>query len=372
MDSLSKRRRIWFFCTGVLLPAACIAYALAGGAVSASPLWQSGALWVYASLILGNPALTALLPLMLFSMTCLTLVTVSPRLGKHLLLRAGIYAGVPLSIAILATTVVATGIITLVIACIVGFLFGVGLFLTAELVSNWRRFSILQLMIVTAAVAFITAMASYVHWEKNLYMLTWSVFMFVIASAPTLNAVTYIHASLWLYRATAAVATTYVRFAWACFSVGWLTAALYSWRVAVEMALEEYARLPANPNCYVSSAAANGHRWLVGTNQVPPGLPVNLQMKRLKALEACCLTAVPGCHAKLRWTYDRVGPSLAVVCRVHRCFADFTYLMLKPWEWMAIVVCRLAQVSDSRIYEIYEANGQDPPMARESVGSGLF
>ncbi len=119
--------------------------------------------------------------------------------------------------------------------------------------------------------------------------------------------------------------------------VGWVTwaaVAIGSLRIVLKQSLQRYASLPDQPppqTCYVATAAAGGHRWLVDDRQV----------RRLKAFEWWLRDVCPTGHRGLRQVYDRWGPPLAG--RLDRAWkADVAYLTLKPAEYFAVVVLRWA------------------------------
>lgn len=60
---------------------------------------------------------------------------------------------------------------------------------------------------------------------------------------------------------------------------------------------------------------------------------VNAQLRYLKCGELMIKTALPRLHRRMRLIYDTLGPPLAR-CLVWPIFADITYLLLKPAEWM--------------------------------------
>jgi hypothetical protein len=125
--------------------------------------------------------------------------------------------------------------------------------------------------------------------------------------------------------------------------LAWLAAYLGAWRTSFIWMLQEYARLPttAPTGCYISTAAARGHRWLVRSEACVSRdgsvHRVNDQMRFLKAGELLLTSVSPSAHRACRWVYDRVGPLLAAAL-VHPVLADVAYLLLKPPEWL----CRMA------------------------------
>jgi hypothetical protein len=103
---------------------------------------------------------------------------------------------------------------------------------------------------------------------------------------------------------------------------------------------EIYAALPPQPppDCYIATAAAQGHPQVVCSRTVHrvdgKSMQVNGQLQVLKFAELALLSVNPRLHIFLRRIYDVVGKFLA--SRIHNPFlADFAYLMLKPFEWLA-------------------------------------
>jgi len=121
--------------------------------------------------------------------------------------------------------------------------------------------------------------------------------------------------------------------------VTWLAAFLGACRTSVLWMLQEYAKLPTTPpeGCYVATAAARGHRRLVGAEEYagPSGkvYRVNDQMRYLKTAELLLAALSPPAHRTCRRVYDRIGPVLAARL-VSPLLADGAYLSLKPAEWL--------------------------------------
>ena len=118
----------------------------------------------------------------------------------------------------------------------------------------------------------------------------------------------------------------------------WLTGFAAAWACSVYQMLQLYAALPTNPpDCYIATAAAQGHPGLVGSHPVrlPGGmLRVNAQLQTLKAAELAILSLAPGFHHPLRAAYDLGGRFLAR--RLNQpVLADLAYISLKPAEWCA-------------------------------------
>ena len=104
-------------------------------------------------------------------------------------------------------------------------------------------------------------------------------------------------------------------------AIGSIAAYLAAWPGAVMLALHEYSKLPTSPpmGCYVCTAAAKGHPWLVRATPVTLAdgrvMRVNRQMRVLKAGEMVLADCCPGLHRVLRRVYDAVGPRLAARVR---------------------------------------------------------
>src|SRR5262249_50065016 len=77
-------------------------------------------------------------------------------------------------------------------------------------------------------------------------------------------------------------------------ATGWLVAHVCAWRVSYVLMMQEYSRLPKTPpGCFVCTAAARGHPWLVGSREyrLADGAVcrMNDQLRRLKAFELLLL-----------------------------------------------------------------------------------
>jgi hypothetical protein len=122
--------------------------------------------------------------------------------------------------------------------------------------------------------------------------------------------------------------------------VAWLAAYAVAWRYDILKMYELYAALPPQPppDCYIATAATQGHPRVVGSRLVQradgKSMQVNGQLQVLKFAEQALLAVNPRWHTALRRIYDVVGKSLAR--RIRSPFlADIAYLLLKPFEWLA-------------------------------------
>jgi hypothetical protein len=133
----------------------------------------------------------------------------------------------------------------------------------------------------------------------------------------------------------------------------------------------EYAKLPTKPpdDCYVTTAAANGHRWFVRSKAIrfDSGAVkrVNRQLAVFKAAELALRTLSPPAHRILRRVYDFLGPKAAA--RIQSpFFADVAYVALKPFELVALVVLFVFLGANLRIVNRFYNRDDSLGRAKES------
>ena len=313
---------------GVILPAACFV-----AAKGFTPDWQSGDLADYATLLLSWKAARAFYPLLLYCMTSMTLMVVAPeRFCKFLLIRFGIYTGVVLACQYFLILIFASAhtvgwpfqtlVAPTVALGIWGFTWSLCRVLDAS-VSDRSTKPIILFAVVTVFLCM--TMPPLLFFLPAAGSTTWA----IIAYAFMTYRIIQHRGGRWQY----SLAQLLGLFSWFAVYFG-------AWRLSVRFMLEEYAKLPttAPPGCYVCTAAARGHRRIVGAEEVlgPSGgaLRVNDQMRHLKCFELVWAKVDPHGHRACRWCYDRIGP-VAATLLVHPLLADLTYLALKPPEWIA-------------------------------------
>lgn len=125
----------------------------------------------------------------------------------------------------------------------------------------------------------------------------------------------------------------------------WLAGFAAAWAVSVYKMIETYNALPTQPppDCYIATAAARGHTFIVGSQPVhrkTSTLMVNRQLQTLKCAELALQALAPRLHRTLRFLYDIIGPPLARRL-THPLLADLAYLSLKPAELMARFALRI-------------------------------
>jgi len=350
------------------MPAICVGIASSnsgGGSFASLTPWQSGQTETYVALYVAGRPLIIFIPFFLFSMVGLTAVIFRGAFRNQNWTKGAIYSGVLLSSIYFVLFCITHSLASIIAALIAGPLLALVVWLASILFRQWKnRISITYLMIATAVVA--VAMALILRMDQPFYSLMGFplvAFWVLVIACPTLNCVTY-------WRLAAAIMTEdFARveqsrkpsgrmlLSWLVAAGSWITAYWLSVRQAIEWTLEEYQKLPTTqPDCYVCSAAANGHAKWVGSNRIktPQGLViVNLQMQRLKALELMATVICPRALRPIRAVYDLFGPTIARRCASNRWCADITFLLLKPVEWLAVVVAWGVGISAASISRLY-------------------
>lgn len=115
-----------------------------------------------------------------------------------------------------------------------------------------------------------------------------------------------------------------------------------AWWVSIHSMLNKYYQLPTEPpDCFIATAAAQGHRGFVKSSEAELSngrvINVNDQLKRLKGGELVLKASLPKLHRTIRLIYNAVGPVLAK-CLKNPFAADIVYVLLKPFEWFACVL----------------------------------
>lgn len=329
-------------------PGCAVILALAGPAVlalfavvSEEPHWQSGELSAYATLVLRN-SIYVFAPLMLYATICLALGAYRGEAAlAYFVIRFGVYSGILLSVQpVVLYMILAVGAASggpeagLIFAGLMALgsaeiLLPLSMAWVIEDSTNRRARWTLGISAATLiAVTLLIGPA-----------------MFVVApvvAAPLWTIVAYVRVSRAVYRRHGGRGQ--YRLIDLIGLLTWSSVYLASWRLSVTLALEKYATLPKTPpRCYVCTAAARGHRWLVQSDSVRSEdgavFFANRQMRRLKGAELVLLITVPRLHGAMRAVYDRLGPPLAR--RIgHPLAADLAYLALKPVEWLATLAAR--------------------------------
>lgn len=361
LERPSVQLRIKFFITGVILPGVCfVAAAIWKGIASTETPWQSGKLVDYVAMLLQWPGFAPFLPLVLYGAVSLGIWCFRPESSGRFAVRLGIYSGTIVSTQFMLLVMVGSLFASWFAAVVACAILAAVVFAIDKLLSRSKRFQIWHIMLLTTIVACLSVLARLL--ELDFTGIIFAVPFLFLAATPTLTPVTFLRASIFISEQVRRPDSSNHRpKLWPLFAIGWLAAWLASWRWAVHVMLDEYSKLPTtNPNCYVSSAAANGHPQWVGSCENPrSGMVVNDQMRRLKFLEIALQAMAPPLHQRLRSLYDRIGPPLARQCKRSIWLADLSYIMLKPAEWLALGLRAALNIDAGFIRRIYHDTRDD-------------
>jgi len=349
----SRPAKVAFIFAAVVLPVVCFVFT---SVPDFGPDWQSGDLGAYAKLLLMPKPAAAFFPLLLYSMISMVWMVFRPEwASRRFWIRFGIYTGTILAIQyllLLAVTppgnhVEAAFIFILIVPSIAALIWGILWFLAIY----WKktrepRFARTLIVVSTALVLLVMVLTSL--WMIPILLLLfcatpWAVIAYWSMSWHILRRRTE---NRWQFSLAQLLAFVF-----------WMAAYCSAWRLAVKVMLVEYAKLPTTPppTCYIATAAARGHRWLVRAEPVGYASSgktfcVNDQMRRLKAAELVLAVTWPWMHRRCRAVYDRMGPRAAAML-VRPVLADAAYLAMKPAEWAARVALALLLAGDRGVVE---------------------
>lgn len=349
--------RIKFFLTGVVFPIVCLGLVVAGGSPSVGGAWQSGHMDDHVSVLLSVPAILPFFPLLILNFVAMSVWCFRPDTFRKGWIRIGIYSGVIVSLMFNILLAFVVAYIPLIFAVIVAPVLAFIVWATTNLFR--KRFSILYLVVITTLCS--VALAVAIPWLKTNPRI-WEVFgvalLAIIGSATVLGFITFSRVSCAIINLIFQYGevdyphpvSKRLLFGWITWAIGMAAA----WRLALYIQAIEYAKLPTQPDCYVSSAAAHGHSRFVRAVKREDEFCVNLQMKRLKFLELAMLAALPRTHRMIRLVYNRMGPRLARICQSNRWFADLSYIGLKPVEWIAESIRRVSGIPNELVARLYQ------------------
>lgn len=324
---------------GVIVPLGCFAFSFDG--FPFGPEWQSGRVADYIMLLLHAKAAWPLFPLLLYCMTAMAFVSIAPRwsISKGWV-RLGLWTGVPLAgmyAVILLVGVCEGNGDAIAIGSVVG---AVALAVTWGVVAllNWsfRRFGARRVWPVLGAILGVVALIGVLSGGSALGVILIGSIVF----GPGWAMLIYLAMAMRVGRALRELEME--RGINAAAVAGVAGGFVASWGLAIHQAIRAYQALPTSPpgGCYIASAAARGHGWLVGARRVgfAGGVYlVNRQLRRLKCAEIALAALCPSAHRLVRRVYDTVGPALARGMRC-RWVADAAYLTLWPIEKGAAVL----------------------------------
>jgi hypothetical protein len=331
------------FTAGVALPIICFLFAIAG--YPDGPDWQSGRFEDYVKLFLSARSAWPFFPLLIYSMICMLRICINPRRnGPRPFCRVGIYGGVILAAQFCVIMVISLagasdeGVIRVVGAGAIAILIPAGLL--ALLNFSFRRFGAARVWQMIAYIAVVTLLAGLLISARGVLGAVFGGAFASLIIAPGWTLATFITVAV-LIRRLPPDSSDSTRASLKFLLPAWLTAYAASWALAVQQAIRAYHDLPTTPphRCYIASAAAKGHPRFVRARHTCAGACINVQLQRLKCGEIALATLTPRLHHLIRDIYDRIGPSMASAM-IHPLLADCAYALLKPAEWMTLLLLR--------------------------------
>jgi hypothetical protein len=335
IQELSSLQQVIAVCAGILLPILAFMF----GAMF-TPEWQSKTIESYISALLTPSATWPFWPFIIFSMISLGFVVSNKNAVKHLRFRVGLYIGMlwsfqyvillPFALGEGETPVMfyitIFGTVTTLIP-----IFGCRFF--KKLSSQKKRILIFCLLIgLVIAVFWCIAIDSPAFF--------FIIFFGSLVASPFWCFTVYLLMSIYACRQYRRMksSTSIKTVKGIGLGLAYLFSYTGSWWISVKCMLIEYSKLPTEPpDCYIATAAANGHRCFVRSEDVMltsgQTMRVNAQLRYLKCGELMIKAAVPIIHRFIRVIYDAFGPVLAR-CLIWPVLADATYILLKPAEWI--------------------------------------
>ena len=318
------------------------------------PEWQDGKFSSYIDLFLQPEAsLWFLLLLANAVLSYLLLLWDTDRYAKSFIIRLGIYTGTVLALQYSLLTLLGldspSSYIYILLIYIVPLLFTR---FHRWLTSKWRASLINGILIGLGIVMLIAAMM-FIDDPLSPFLL---ILMFIGVSAPFWSFLIAFQASRWLWKYHESKLTLPRGLG----IFAWLSAYAFALRFNILKMFELYNALPTEPpNCYIATAAAQGHPRFVGSRTVVlangKSMQVNRQLQRLKAAEIALMGVSAPSHRMMRRIYDVIGRRLAAYIQ-NPLLADVAYLLLIPVEWGAFVVLKLIvpeiQSVSQRLYRL--------------------
>jgi hypothetical protein len=299
------------------------------------PEWQNGELKSYLILLLSPKASWPFFPFLAYSIVCYLLLSYDlGRYAAHWIVRFGIYTGLLLALhfSILSGLYFFNPDLSFVLLVL---LWGLPI-LTARVYSwavlRWDAKRVNRVLTIVLAIALLGLAIFGGGPTAPFYLLL----IGITIAAPVWCLLLFYRMATWLFRTYETPLTL-----WRGLGIAaWGGAYVFAWRVAILKMYELYAALPPEPppDCYIATAAAQGHPQFVGANVIVrsdgTSLRVNRQVQTLKFAELALMATLPRLHKAIRRIYDVIGKSLARKIR-NPFAADIAYLLLSPFEILA-------------------------------------
>lgn len=304
-----------------------------------APEWQRGKFSDYMLLMLSPEAAALTLPLLGYSVLAyLKLISNEESQSESIVIRFGVYTGVILAFHYSLLTALTWEEPLIALVSII-FIFLPILISTFRV---WIKNESVFRTIIFGAVAILILWSGIAAASGNTS--TSPIFFLVVLipmSAPFWCFFIALQAARWLWKYHEPKLTL----AHGLGLFAWLTAYGVALSYNISKMYELYAALPTQPpDCYIATAATNGHPIIVGSHEVQlqsgKSMRVNKQLQNLKCAELALQAAAPRLHKILRAAYDMTGKPLARKLQ-NPFLADVAYLLLKPFEWIAILALNL-------------------------------
>ena len=295
------------------------------------PEWQNGEFNSYVILFLFPQASLGFILLLAYSVICYLYLMFAPqRFAPRFVIRVGIYTGILLALQYSIISLIYSFYSFAYIIVLIWLLPFVLPPLYRWVVSKWTTAKVNQTLLILIVVSLLIGLAITRGGLPILGLIG------LTMAAPFWSLLLALRAGVWLYKNYESKLTLYRGLGLAA----WLGTYAIAWRYDIMKMFELYAALPPQPppDCYIATAAAQGHPRVVGSRLVQRAdgrsMPVNGQLQVLKLAELALLAVKPRWHTALRRMYDVGGKALAR--RIHNpLLADIAYLLLKPVEWLA-------------------------------------
>ncbi|MEM9415953.1 MAG: DUF6688 family protein [Planctomycetota bacterium] len=357
MDFLPWWVRTCYVVFGVVIPLGTFSLAEVSHSTPASGVlfvdWQSGEWYDQAAMLMGGPGAWPFYPLLMFASLCLFLLVINPKVfGRKWVVGIGLILGLVLGLqyaCIMLPAMLAANSGNYEMAdtfAIGGFLLTAGYLVANGLrmlaAVKWPegkypgRFAILE--ILSAIGAMIVCVVSMILFPLGMW------FSPVLYGLAFLSGTTRFLVTRHFDKRDGLDRPSPRGAVWVFITTALAYAA--AWPGAVALALWQYHKLPTQPpqGCYVCTAAAKGHPWLVRSVRVRLAdgsvMRVSGQMRVLKAAEWVLAERLPWLHRGVRAVYDRVGPRLAARVR-SPWSADLAWLVFAGPAAVAWVVLKL-------------------------------
>jgi len=350
-ENFSLGSRIGYALLGIVLPLVCFALSTMQSLIG--PDWQSDELSDQVGLLYGGEPLVVFYPLLLGALVALAVVLVRPLAARQsLVLRLGVYSGVALALQYFMILCLSSSVTMLLVGpvlwCGAAGLF-IGVTHTYRYYTNrWRlrspecykqsRNALLGIL----GVFFLLVMGlPALGGEPGMVFLPALV---ALVFAPALTLLVYVLVTIRIVK-TGVERRDGDRILLPLLLIGWVPAWLGAWALAIRQAIAIYQTLPITPpDCYIATAAARGHRRLVGGEIVRfadgSAARINRQLRICKCAELALRAGFPRGHRICRALYDTLGSPLAARIR-HPLLADAAFLLAWPPTLLAWLVLRM-------------------------------